>query len=194
MKPILFFFVGLWLAGNCFAREIPPSEVFATVEREGFKHISSGKRIVENKIVEEDYASAMSAINKVDGKASNIFLVDAKNINDAVKATSLVIIGYLRADKPMRPKKGEGSGKWLVVYLGRGHSSPLKWKAESVKVDEKTIRFTYREPEAGAQSGDIVKYYYWVPIGELDSGAYNLELHDSGLKKVTLSRRVEVTK
>jgi len=36
------------------------------------------------------------------------------------------------------------------------------------------------------------QYYYWVPLGKLDDGIYKLDLYDTTLKDVTLSRRVEI--
>jgi hypothetical protein len=44
----------------------------------------------------------------------------------------------------------------------------------------------------GESTADIHYYYYWVPLGKLDDGVYNLELFDTDLKAVTLMRRVEI--
>jgi hypothetical protein len=81
---------------------------------------------------------------------------------------------------------------WLVAYLGCGHSRPPNWVVDRATVDGNTVRLTYRKPQAKWETGDVVRYYYWVPIGVLDDGAYNLELYDADLKIVTLMRRAEV--
>jgi hypothetical protein len=173
-------------------REIPLKEIVSTVRQEGSKYIGSGRRIVDGKEVEEDYASAMSELTRSRMGASNALIVDGNTIGDAIKATQLALAGFRPADRPVPSFNVETGNNWLAVYLGCGHSEPRKWVVEGATVDGNTIRLAYRAPAAKVQTADVVFYYYWVPIGALDDGVYDLELFDNDLNAATLMRRVEV--
>lgn len=128
------------------------------------------------------------------GGASNIFLVDATNVNDAVNASFSVLVGARGADTPApvnKPDPVRGS-HWLVAYLGTGPSSPTWWVVESVVVDGSTVRLTYRKTRPTAATRDAHQYYYWVPLPTLDPGSYELKLYTSDRNLVTLMRRVEM--
>jgi hypothetical protein len=123
---------------------------------------------------------------------SNAFLVDAMDARDAIEASKTVFFGGRSADTPAPvnqpdPKRGN---YWLAAYLGIGPSGPTAFVIETVTLRDGGIRLVYSKPTARAATADIHHYYYWVPIGQLRPGEYNIELFDSGLKKVTLSRRV----
>ena len=179
------------VASQTAGREIPLSDIVSTVRQEGLQYIGSGRRQVAGKVVEEDYASAMEEIMRSRGGASNAFLVDASTIGDAVKATARIVAGYRSADNPV-PFSNVSGSNWLVVYLGCGHSQPTKWVVDRLTVDGNTVRLIYRKPQAKFQTTDVVFYYYWIPVGGLDNGTYDLRLYDADLKVVTLMRRVEV--
>ncbi len=193
MLRFLIFAAITFATGRLAAsREIPLAEVFSTVRQEGLQYVGSGRRIVDGKMVAQDYATAMDSLTRDRGGASNSFIVDASTIGDAIKATQRVLAGYRSADKPVPSFNVETGSYWLAVYLGCGQSEPRRWIVESVTVSGSTIRLAYRQPQAKGQTTDIVHYYYWVPIGAVDDGAYTLELYDTDLKAVTLMRRVEV--
>jgi hypothetical protein len=192
MLRSLIFAVVTFATVQAASREIPITDIVSTVGQEKLQHVDSGRQIVDGKTVEQDYAKAIEALERDRGGASSIFLVDAANLSDAIKATQRVLVGFRSADKPVPSFNVETGNNWLAVYLGCGHSNPRKWIVESALVNGSTIRLTYRHPKTGFQTADVVHYYYWVPIGALDDGAYNLELYDSDLKGVTLMRRVEV--
>jgi hypothetical protein len=79
-----------------------------------------------------------------------------------------------------------------VAYLGNAHSDPLRWIVEGAAMDRGKIRLTYREPQSFIGTADSYPYFYWVPLGKVPPGVYQVELFDSGEKAVTLMRRVRV--
>jgi hypothetical protein len=194
MSRFLFLVVLTFIASKCIAHDIPLSEVASNREQKGLKYIGSGVKLVDGKIVEEDYATALASLGKFRGGASNIFLVDANNIAELLRATSFALSDFHPAYEPVQSSHIVTGNNWLAVYLGCAASESPRWEVQSVSVDKNTIRFTYRQPKRLYSSRDVVFYYYWVPIGALKDGAYNLELYDSGLKSVTLMRRVEIGK
>jgi hypothetical protein len=126
--------------------------------------------------------------------ASNLFLVDAPTIEDAVRASALVLAGSRAVDVPVplnMPDPPRGN-HWLVVFLGIRGSDPPNWLVDSMTINENVIRFSYHQQGYGAATKDLHAYHYWVPLGQLGSGIYKLELYDTDLKEVTLMRRVEV--
>lgn len=180
------------MGSAALGRDIPLTETFSAVHQEGIQYMSSGRRIVDNKTEEEDYTVAWDVLSRDRTGASNAFLVTAETIGDVIKATQLLFDGLRAADKPVSSYGVNSKSHWLAVYLGSGSSSPSKWKVERVTVDGTTIRLIYRHPQNTGGTEDIVRYYYWVPLGPLDDGAYTVELYDADLKAVTLMRRVEV--
>jgi hypothetical protein len=125
---------------------------------------------------------------------SNIFLVDAPNDISAIGVSSMVFAAHWSADFPVtlnEPNPPRGN-HWLVVFIGVGGSEPVRWSVDSVSVGKGIIRFNYHKNKIGESTCDIHYYYYWVPVGRLDDGVYDLELYDTSLKAITLLRRVEV--
>jgi hypothetical protein len=44
------------------SREIPLADIVSTIRQDGLQYIGSGRRFVDEKLIEEDYASAMDPI------------------------------------------------------------------------------------------------------------------------------------
>jgi hypothetical protein len=126
--------------------------------------------------------------------ATNVFLVDAPNDVSAIRISSTVVAGYRSADNPVTLNQSNPptGNYWLVVCLGIAGSSPTRWFVDNVTVNEGRVRFNYRQNPIGMSTCDIHYYYYWVPLGKLDDGVYYLELYETNLRAVTLSRRVEI--
>lgn len=125
---------------------------------------------------------------------SNVFLADAPDIDGAVSAAAGTIVGGRSADTPIplnQPNPPTGN-YWLVAYLGVGPSSGPWFIVDKVTVQGARIRFSYHNPELTAVTRDIVPYLYWVPLGKLADGTYDLELYDSKRDSLTLMRRVDV--
>ena len=142
----------------------------------------------------EAYNSFMMRFRNVGDGSSNVFLVDAKKFRDALDASTNVLFGSRSANTAAtqdKPKPARGS-HWLVAYLGTAPSSPTWWSVESVSVDKSKVVLSYRKTKPRPATRDVRRYYYWIPLGKLDPGAYELELIDADTGTVTLMRRVEV--
>jgi hypothetical protein len=133
-------------------------------------------------------------IQQVIHGASNVFLVEADNVHEAVRASSSVILSAQSVRIPVRidAEHAARDNYWLVAYIGAGPSEPTWWTIERVTAKGNTIRIAYRESPPAATTQDVHMYYYWIPIGRLESGVYKLELYDAARRLVTLMRRVEV--
>jgi hypothetical protein len=57
---------------------------------------------------------------------------------------------------------------------------------------QNAIRVNYHQSKANMVSLDVWRYYYWIPLGTLDPGNYQLEFYNTKENAVTLSRRVTV--
>jgi hypothetical protein len=159
---------------------IPPAKMMTTSDQEGMQRVGE----LFQRANEQEFGHS---------GASNAFLVDAANLNDAVGATGRILLGSRAADIPASNELGPVSGRqWLVAFLGAAHSSPVRWVVEKVAVTENNIRLTYHKPESAIATSDIHRYYYWVPLGKLAPGTYQVELFDADEKAVTLMRRVKV--
>jgi hypothetical protein len=182
--------------GNPTSHVIPLSSITSTSGQEELQPAKAGTRIENGKAV---YVSEFGYIlqqifNGSDSGASNVFLVEApQNINDAVSASSGVLIGERTAEIPAplnKPDPPRGN-YWMIVYLGCAGSEPAKWIVERVAIENCRIRFSYYSP-VSPETCDVHHYFYWIPLGSLAAGNYELELYDIKQKAVTLMRRVPV--
>ena len=175
------------------SRSIELDWAYSTGPQEGFQRAYSA-RVVDGKLVDSEYGRDLREIQRWKGGASNAFLVEASTILEAMRGSRSVLVGYRSAERavtvhPQVKKPGE---YWLVIFLGIAHSSPPKWIVEGVAVDKNRVQLSYREPKVNFRSADAHMYYFWIPLGKLDAGVYNVGMYDSGLKAVTFMRRVEV--
>jgi hypothetical protein len=183
---------------NCIAAEstsVPLTKVLTTSRQQGMRHVkeefaTKGADAVEN----AKTIKRLAVILNSSGGASNVFLVNAENIADAIQAGSNVMVSSHSARTPAS-LNGSHAGKgsyWLVANLGVGAGSPDRWVVDGITVSGNTVRFSYREPKAGIRTLDMLSYYYWAPLGKLEPGTYQVELYDADEKAVTLIRRVVV--
>jgi hypothetical protein len=126
--------------------------------------------------------------------ASNVFLVDATNLHDAVRASASIFAGSRSANTavPVNTGRRKRGSHWLVAYLGTAHSDPVRWIVKDATVTGKRIRLTYSEPQSLIGTADSYPYYYWIPLGKLPTGTYEVELFNEDEKAVTLMRQVKV--
>ena len=175
------------------SKQIPLSSIVTTSNQKGMVYAQASSS--ENAGKREHWAAldGLSEPSKLAG-SSNIFLVDAPTFTDAMTATIKIVVRGYSADKPASLDQPDPTrvNHWLVVYLGVAGSTPARWTVDSVSVESGIVRFNYRVTPIGGITRDIRQYYYWVPLGKLDYGAYKLELYDLDLKDVTMSRRVEI--
>lgn len=179
----------LAFAAPAFAKEIQLSEIHATVPSEGMQAANSTQK-VGGKYIHQDGDAIRELQKTYRSGASHVLLARGDNLRDAINAT-IRAAGLLRADRPVTKPNAETRGNyWLVAYLGLGTFDSLTVK--SVTVEENTIRLAYTERQSKNPVLMGYQYFYWIPVGKLDAGDYELELFDSGRKKVTLMRLVEV--
>lgn len=175
---------------------IPLASILTTSPQEGMlqaREVFRGQSKNRKNVVTSRYLEKILQGTK--GGASNVFLVDATNVSDAVKASSRVIVGSRSANTsaPVNTPNPIRGNYWLVAYLGSGPSSPTWWTVEKVGRSGSQVRVTYRRSQPSAATSDVHEYYYWVPLGALDLGIHELELYDAERKVVSLMRRVEVS-
>jgi hypothetical protein len=175
---------------------IPPSSIVTTSSQENMRYFDNvfSKQTGQNQ--SEAAREFARAFQLGTPGASNAFLVDAPNESGAIEASRAVYFGGRSAETPVtvnqpNPKRGN---YWLAVYLGIGPSGPTSFVIEKASIDGDTIRLTYSRPKPSAATADIHHYYYWVPLGKLQPAEYQIDLFDSGQKKVTLFRRVVLQK
>jgi hypothetical protein len=126
--------------------------------------------------------------------SSNVFLVDATTIHDALAASFNILVGSRSADTPatVNTAKPFRGSHWLVAYLGAGPSTPTWWTIESVELEKNKVILSYRPSKPSPATADVRPYYYWIPLGTLDPGTYELQLVNLDQKLVRLVRRVDV--
>jgi hypothetical protein len=138
-------------------------------------------------------AKALAEVEANAGKigASNVLLVRATDIADAIIASSRAFGGGRGADTPIPPRHADkGRNIWLVAYFGTSSSSPIVWEVQSVERIGKRIRVSFVKQSEGDFTADVHPYFAWCPLEELDFGSYSLELYDAKAKEVLLSRLV----
>jgi hypothetical protein len=160
-------------------RKIPLESIFTTSKQEG---------LLEPPDLEPFYRGTCIL------GASNIFLVRAGSIKQALEGTRRVLAGGGSATRVPSSSQIEfhPSAVWLVAYFGVTGSNPKAWLVVSVELHDKTIRVNFSEPVRQFRTEDTLSYTAWAPLGELRPGTYTLELFDVGKKEVVLMRRAEV--
>lgn len=176
---------------------IPLATILSTSGQGGLQPVSDGYQMVDG--ARQFIAPTGEAFERLreatkGGVAANIFLVDAFNDIEAILISKDGFLGYRSLSSPviLNDPRPSTDNYWLVVYLGIAGSSPVRWQVDSVVVNSQSIRFNYHRDPRGVTSLDIHDYFYWVPVGKLANGVYNLEMFDTSLKAVTLMRRVEI--
>lgn len=179
----------LAFAAPASAKEIPLSEIHATVPSEGMQAANSTQK-VGGKYIHPD-GEAIGELQKAyRSGASNVLLARSDSRRDAINAT-IRAAGLLGLGQPVPKPGAETRGNyWLVAYLGM--STPDSLIVESVTVEENKIRLAYTKQQSKNPVMMGYQFFCWVPLGKLEAGNYELELFDSDRKKVTLMRLVEV--
>lgn len=182
----------LCVSTRCWAASpIPLAEMLTTSGQSGLKQVREVFRDEEPNKSTNGY---LRKIFEASPGASSVFLVDAETLPEAISASASVFVGARLAGSPVPVNKQNATrgNLWLVAHLGTAPSDPMRWVVESVGVDGDKIRLTYREPQSLIGTADSYPYFYWVPLGRLAAGAYEVELFDAGENAVTLMRRVKV--
>jgi hypothetical protein len=126
--------------------------------------------------------------------SSNAILVCGDEIEEAISSAHWVLCSGADAAAAYSAKKAPRP-VWLVAFLGNADIRPLEWTVESVAVEGRQIRLTYRPRD---QAEEVLAlfvrlcYDFWAPLPKLTPGVYTVELYDMSEKAVTFSRRVTV--
>ena len=173
-------------------RTIPLSEILTTSPQKGLQHLRDAWQRKNN---EQGAEVFLRQLHDVSNGSSNAFLVDATNMADALSASFSILAGSRSADTPApvntsNPKRGS---HWLVAYLGTGPSNPTWWVIEGVAVGNGKVVLSYRKSKPAPATDDVHRYYYWIPLGKLDAGTYEVQLFDVERGAITLMRRIDVT-
>jgi hypothetical protein len=169
-------------------RVIPLSSMYTTI----YQHEGGLKLLSDNP--KNDHAKVVTAmISECGPGASNLFLVYAEDIKEAIAATKSVLFQRRSADKPASGADGEWKPRaiWLVAYLGVFSSEPPGWIVDPVVHEGNTVRVPYWAQE-DVSGRNAHPHFLWVPLGKVEPGKYELQLYDARRKEVTLFRRVVV--
>ena len=170
------------LLGGDEERKIAPEKIFANNGQKSVKKLEG--------------PAAMDDLQKVHGTAKDrkpaVFLVAAKDIGAAVKASRGLAVQRASGD-PVPEVKTDAKGTlWVGAYLGSSGSNPPQFLVESVEVTSKTIRVAYERVKSTEVTADLREYLLWAPLGELKAGDFTLELYEVTSKKVTLKQSWKV--
>jgi hypothetical protein len=172
-------------------RVVPPSRILTTGPQKGMRHVRNVFQQADNGQGAELF---LRQLHDVSNNSSDVFLVDATDVMDALSASLSVLIGAHSADTPASGDAAcarQGS-YWLVAYLGTGPSSPTWWTVDHVVVGKNRVVLSYRKSKPAPATDDVQFYYYWVPLGRLDNSHYEIQLFDGERRATTLMRRVDV--
>jgi hypothetical protein len=131
-------------------RSIPLDSVVTTANQPELQH---ARATYDAEGYTEPYGKFLEQLLGEKIGASNVFLVEAPGITEAVSASRGVLIGARAADTPAplnMPDPPRGS-YWLVVFLGIRGSSPGHWLVDSVTVHGDVVRFSYHRRGSGGR-------------------------------------------
>ena len=164
------------------------SAAYSSVKMKGLKALDEA----ENGVDAKSLAQVEEAAKRVG--TNNVFLTEGKDIGAAVFQTRYALGGGSDSGTELHfTAKNKDSQAWAGIYLGNASSSPPYYRIDSAEIDQNVIRVVYSKPKNFVFSADTVPYLIWLPLGNLKSGKYRLELLDGDRSdELALSRRVEV--
>lgn len=175
--------------------DIPLQAICTTTGQKELKHLSDGFQPQKDgsKKFREPYGLVLLELrSEFRASSTNVLLAQAADITSAVRATHDVLLNGRSADNAVRgdAKSTSQRGHWLVAYLREGGSGTYR-VVTSCSRRGGHIRLAYKDEQSGTGL-IIVEQYFWAPLGDLEPGAYVLELFDAGCDQLELSRRVIV--
>lgn len=195
----------LWLASFVLAESpeenddtviIPLSSIVTTSPQKGMLHLGELLAQASDQVAKSTrgYQTQNYQANK--GGASNVFLVDAGDAAAAIVASYSVFVGPWSANTPAYENKPDPSRglHWMVAYLGWGDDDSTTWEVEDVRRQGKQMTLRYRKKRLPEDSDQNHQYFFWVPLGKLDPGSYDVKLEDGDSNTTKLTRRVEITR
>jgi hypothetical protein len=173
---------------------IPLASIVTTSPQAGMFHKDELNRQTDERVRKSinGYASQISQTNK--GGASNAFLVDAGDAMTAIAASYNVLVGPWSAHTPAYENKPDPARglHWMVAYLGWGDDDETTWEIDEARREDNFITLKYHKNPLPEDTDEDHQYYFWVPLGKLAPGSYEVRLQDGDSNTMTLMRRVEV--
>lgn len=166
-------------------RTIPLESCYATFGGSGCKFLLASDR-------EPHGHALLELIRRHESGASNVVLVRAKDIANAVSGARRTFAGGGVGDTPGLPASLEWAPElWMVAYIGKGPRG--WWTVRSAEVSSRTVRVTYALTKRIHATADVLQHFLWLPLDRIEPGTYSLELFDADRREVMLVRRVVVT-
>jgi hypothetical protein len=177
--------------------EIPLSSIVTTSPQKGMLHV---RELFDQQTPDQIAKSAQGYLTQIvqanKGGASNIFLVDAGNAPSAIAASYNIFVGPRSANTPPHENSHDPNRglHWLVAYLGWGDPHTATWEIDEVRRAGNLITLKYRKKRIPEDSDQDHRYFFWVPLGKLSPGSYEVKLEDADLHTTRLMRRIEVSR
>lgn len=167
-------------------RSIPLKSVYATFSQEECTEIK-GAHV-------KAVANEFDELQRSEQGASNVMLVRASNLADAVGATHLCYKEHFGTERPWPHHWSDKTNQiWAAVHFGCATSSGPYWIIHSVTVAGNRIRVSYSiDTVSTFVTNDLFQYYAWIPLGVLPTGKYSVELFNKADREVVLLRRVAI--
>ena len=161
-------------------RVIPLNTVYATFNQEGLK---SADEAADN----EGLVQAVSAIREM---PEQIVLCVGSDVSAAMKSSA---VGF-SVTKDQAPIVAGSTSEtlWVAAYLGTDGSIPAAYRIRAIELKGKILRVAYERDESPTRSCDLLAYMIWAPVGQVEAGAYTLELFDATAGTVTVTRTWQV--
>lgn len=172
-------------------RTIPFADVYAQLPQESMQAVKATSN--NDGLPTEKYgASLQRLLRDFKNAGSNVFIVQGETDVEAIEASERAFAGYAGIERPVAKRDYDAKGThWMVAYLGAGSSTPV-YEVDSITQEGNRIRFAFSKPNPLIVTTDVRRFLYWIRLGKLKAGDYELELFDSDSDKVVLMRRVEV--
>jgi hypothetical protein len=175
---------------------IPLSSIVTTSPQKGMLHLGELLAQASDQVAKSTrgYQTQNYQANK--GGASNVFMVDAGDAASAIVASYSVFVGPWSANTPAyenKPDPNRGS-HWMVAYLGWGDNHSPTYEVDEVRRQGNVVTLKYRTKPLPEDSDQEHQYFFWVPLGKLDPGSYEVKLEDGDSNTTKLTRRVEITR
>lgn len=172
-------------------RTIPFADVYAILPQEGMNGAKATSN-ADGVPTAKHGASLQRLLGNFKNAGSNVFLVQGESDVEAMEASEHAFAGYVGTERPIAKRDYDPKGThWMVAYLGAGSSTPV-YEIDSITQEGNRIRLTFNRPQPPIVTLDIRRYLYWIPLGKLAAGDYELELFDANREIIVLMRRVEV--
>jgi hypothetical protein len=124
---------------------------------------------------------------------SNLFLVEARDLDEAVAFTHGTFTHGLNIDGPVCLRAPDPvRSVWLAVHFGSAQSVPTEWEITAVTVTDGIARVTVRRPSALDYTCDHAGYLAWVPLGVRKEKSLRLEVYDESNRETIMTRLVKL--